>query len=149
MIIRFSFLAPALILSLFAAGCGSSRPTSSPTSLSPTGGTPSFMGGEDQASKVPSDIPVYPGGTVLLVSGGAGEISVAQSTPDTGSKVIDWIKQEYARRGATLKKTDLSPQGGSTVLHFELNGHRYDARVDAPADGGAYLTIQRDGSLGL
>ncbi len=107
------------------------------------------MGGEDQASKVPSDIPVYPGGMVLLVSGGAGEVSVAQSTPDTGTKVIDWVKQEYIRRGATLKNTSTSPQGGSTVLNFEMGGHRYDARVDAPAEGGAYVTIARDGSIGL
>ena len=132
---------------LFGAGCGSAASSSSPSSVPavtrPSNGESPFpVGSGDQASKVPADIPVYPGGMVIMVTGYGDEISVAQSTPDPVARVIEWIKGEYGRRGASYKTTDVT--GASTNLVFEAGSYRYRVRVDDPVGGGgAYLTISR------
>jgi hypothetical protein len=137
------FLAPLTAVVLLGAGCGSSAPkTTSADPYQDTGKM--FAAGNGQASKVPSDIPVYPGGFVIAVSGEGAQVSVAQSTPDTATKVTDWIKGEYARRGATIKST--SQEGMSTNILFETTEYTYTVRVDRPADNGAaFLTISRGG----
>lgn len=133
-------LVPVALLIFTGAGCSSSS-TTSPTPPAPSGYTADALlpSSGDQASKVPSDIPVYPGGTVIAVT---GDVNVAQLTVDKSDRVITWIKAEYERRGVTFKKT--SQEGSSTNLVFESADKRYNVRVDQPRDGGnAFLTISR------
>lgn len=137
----FSWVLPAAALLLAGAGCSSSDPVPRPPApASPYLAPTSPLLGTDPSSKVPDDVPVYPGGTVIAVS---GNVHVAQLTPDKGEQVITWIKAEYARRGAAFKKT--SQEGFSTNLVFESADKRYNVRVDQPRDGGsAFLTISRE-----
>lgn len=140
-----------MYLSLFAlvvllgAGCeSSSRGSASiPSSFSTGEATDNpLMRGGDQASKVPADVPVYPGGTVILVTGGGSDVSVAQETPHSSDRVVQWIKDAFARRSVSYLSTTVT--GRSTNLVFESADRRYSVRVDAPIDaGGAYLTITR------
>lgn len=137
-------LASITLLALTGAGCSrTSPPASVPTTADPSGDPAGLFGGaQNQASKVPSDIPVYPGGTVIAVTGSGANTSVAQLTVDLGPRVIEWITAEETRRGAVLKKT--SVEGMSTNLRFETSSTRYQVRVDAPRDGGnAFLTISK------
>lgn len=136
----FSWVLPVAALFLAGAGCSSSDSVPRPPAPASPYATPALPLNTDQASKVPDDIPVYPGGTVIAVS---GNVHVAQLTPDKGEQVITWIKAEYARRGAAFKKT--SQEGFSTNLVFESADKRYNVRVDQPRDGGnAFLTISRE-----
>lgn len=128
-----------MMLVFLGAGCGPSR-TDAPASPYQAEAFPGMT--NDQASKVPNDIPTYPSGFVIAVSGDEKTAHVAQSTPDTGDKVIEWTKAEYKRRGASLKKT--SEEGFSTTLLFESATNRYTARIDKPKDGAAFLTISRE-----
>lgn len=125
-----------LALTLLGAGCSSSSPAS------PNTANPFPAAANEEASQVPADIPTYPSGFVIAVTGNATTVHVAQSTPDPSDRVIEWTKTEFARRGATLEQT--SQEGSSTNLTFETSGNRYIARIDAPRDGGAYLTISRE-----
>lgn len=136
-------IAPIALLVLVGAGCNSSSSSSRPREPAPSPYSASALpGGDDQASKVPSDVPVYPGGTVIAVTGDTATVHVAQLTPDTGERVVAWIKAEFERRGASFKRT--SQEGASTNLVFETNDRRYSVRVDQPRDGGAaFLTISR------
>jgi len=127
---------PMLALALLGAGCGSSS-SSTPNAVNTF---PAIM--DDESSKVPSDIPTYPGGFVITVTGNARTIHVAQSTPDASERVVEWVKAEFMRRGTTLKQT--SQDGFSTNLIFENSANTYITRVDAPKDGGAFLTITRE-----
>ncbi len=134
-------IAPIALLVLVGAGCNSSSPGPREPAPSPYSAS-ALPGGDDQASKVPSDVPVYPGGSVIAVTGDSTTIHVAQLTPDTGERVIAWSKAEFERRGASFKRT--SQEGASTNLVFETNDRRYNVRVDQPRDGGAaFLTISR------
>lgn len=132
-------IAPLTLLVLTGAGCSSSSPAApAPSGYTADGGSP-FAGG-DQASKVPSDVPIYPGGTVIAVT---GNVHVAQLTVDKSDRVIAWVKSEYEQRGIAFKKT--SQEGFSTNLVFESSDKRYNVRVDQPRDGGnAFLTISRE-----
>lgn len=146
---HFSFLpafALALVLVLTGAGCSSS--SSAPTTSSPSapnaGAGMDIFGGNDQASNVPSDIPVYPGGTVISVSGDQYQTSVAQLSTVKADALTDWVRQQFAAKNTTLKNTESNASGSSKTYTYEGGGKRYEVRVDTPADNGnAFLTIKR------
>lgn len=144
-----SFLpAFALALTLVLTGAGCSSSSSTPESPSaPSAGAGAGMdifGGGGQASNVPSDIPVYPGGTVISVSGDQYQTSVAQLTPVKTEALTDWVRQQFTAKNTTLKKTDSNASGSSKTYTYEGEGKRYEVRVDTPQDNGnAFLTIKR------
>ena len=136
---KYFSLLSATILSLLVMGAGCNNPT--PPNTAPTG---SDMFGAlpttGQTSTVPSDIPVYPGGSVIAVTGDTTQLSVAQSTSETGPRLIEWVKQYFSSHGSTLKSTTSNTSGSSTTLVFQGGDKTYEVRVDAPADGsGAFL----------
>lgn len=140
---KYFSLLSAAILSLLVIGAGCNNPA--PPNTAPTG---SDMFGTlpttDLASTVPSDIPVYPGGSVIAVTGDTTQLSVAQSTSETGPRLIEWVKQYFSSHGSMLKSTTSNTSGSSTTLVFQGGGKTYEVRVDAPADGsGAFLTVKR------
>lgn len=136
----------ALTLVLTGAGCSSSSTTSTPESpTAPSAGAGmDIFGGSGQASNVPSDIPVYPGGTVISVSGDQYQTSVAQTTPVKADVLTAWVRQQFTAKNTTLKKTDSNASGSSKTYTYEGEGKRYEVRVDAPeGNGDAFLTIKR------
>lgn len=139
-------LIPIMLLAVLGAGCSSTAasPSASSPAMVPSSNqaVPNYMGGGDQAAKMPQDIPRYPGGMVIAVTGFDKNISTAQSTPDSVARVMEWVKTEYTHRGATLKST--SVEGMSTNLVFENSVSRYQVRIDNPVGGGgAFLTVSR------
>jgi hypothetical protein len=103
-----------------------------------------IFGGSDQASNVPSDIPVYPGSTVLSVTGDQYQTSVAQVTPAKTDVVTAWVRQQFTAKNTRLTNTDSNASGSSKTYTYEGEGKRYEVRVDTPeGNGDALLTIKR------
>ena len=143
------FVSVSVAMMLLGAGCAGSSPA--PAAISPTTGSsaptataPAYGGGS--TASVPSDIPTYPGGFVLAVTGSGAQIAVAQSTPDGATQVIEWVRSAEAHLGNAYQST--SVEGSSTNLVFTNATYRYHVRIDSPrGGGGAYLTVAREANL--
>jgi hypothetical protein len=142
----FPSLAALTAIVVMGAGCSSSSsPTPSTPSTPPSAGAGmDIFGGSDQASNVPSDIPVYPGSTVLSVTGDQYQTSVAQVTPAKTDVVTAWVRQQFTAKNTRLTNTDSNASGSSKTYTYEGEGKRYEVRVDTPeGNGDALLTIKR------
>lgn len=147
------FFVLALSLAFLGAGCASSTPTPvtsavpTPAATAPvpaTGGSAATGGyfGSDQRAQVPSDIPLYPQpqGVLMGVTGYGEGVSVAQMTQDPASQVIDWLKAEFPRHGASFKSSTVA--GNVTTIVFESTNNRYSVNVEA-GSGGTFFTVQK------
>ncbi len=150
------FFVLAFSLAFLGAGCVSSSgstpvapatPEPTPAGTAPAttpGGTAAAGGyfGSDQRAQVPSDIPLYPQpqGVLMGVTGYGEGVSVAQMTQDPATQVIEWLKTEFPRHGASFKSSTVA--GNVTTIVFESADHRYSVNVEA-GSGGTFFTVQK------